>query len=414
MSTDHLSCAILCKAGPSQSALPRKRLILAIAQALMLVTMGSVQATTITVNSSLDDGTDCTLREAIANANNDDNGGGNGCASGSGPDVIAFDDSLSGSTITLDGFELTISESLSIDGDLDGDETADIEINGNNTSRVFYIDAADNVTLDSLSISGGSGFSGGGVFAKDASIELSNSTVSGNSAVTGGGGIDLYFATATLNNSTVSGNSSAFGGGVYAQESTITLNNSTVSGNSADIGSGIDVTNAAGTLNSSTVSGNNAEYGGGIYAGGVADIALSNTIVANSLGGDCFLSSGLSTNTHNHFEDASCDGVSGNNPRLGPLQDNGGPTLTLLPKPGSPAIDAGSNADAAGLQHDQRGFARIVNGTVDIGATEVSELKPVPTLTQWMQNLLVGLVALFALFGLQRRKKENEARPFHL
>ena len=59
-------------------------------------------------------------------------------------------------------------------------------------------------------------------------------------------------------------------------------------------------------------------------------------------------------------------------PLLGPLQDNGGPTQTMALLPGSPAIDAGDNASSPG-PNDQRGngFARIVDGTTDIGAFEV-------------------------------------------
>ncbi|MGH7263760.1 MAG: choice-of-anchor Q domain-containing protein [Candidatus Rokuibacteriota bacterium] len=75
-------------------------------------------------------------------------------------------------------------------------------------------------------------------------------------------------------------------------------------------------------------------------------------------------------------------GTADGNPRLGPLQDNGGPTFTMAPFPGSPLIDTGDNALAAaeGLTTDQRGagFARIVDGdgagpaTVDRGAVEVA------------------------------------------
>jgi hypothetical protein len=54
---------------------------------------------------------------------------------------------------------------------------------------------------------------------------------------------------------------------------------------------------------------------------------------------------------------------------LGPLQDNGGPTQTMALLSGSPAIDAGDNTGAPDT--DQRGFARIVGGTIDIGAFEV-------------------------------------------
>ena len=56
-------------------------------------------------------------------------------------------------------------------------------------------------------------------------------------------------------------------------------------------------------------------------------------------------------------------------PLLGPLQDNGGPTFTQALLPGSPAVDAGNNTNAPAF--DQRGFTRIVNGAIDIGAYEL-------------------------------------------
>jgi len=55
-------------------------------------------------------------------------------------------------------------------------------------------------------------------------------------------------------------------------------------------------------------------------------------------------------------------------PKLGPLQANGGPTLTLALLPGSPAIDMGGNP--ANLMLDQRGVPRVENGRADIGAVE--------------------------------------------
>jgi hypothetical protein len=58
-------------------------------------------------------------------------------------------------------------------------------------------------------------------------------------------------------------------------------------------------------------------------------------------------------------------------PKLGPLQDNGGPTQTMALLPGSPAIDAGDNTDAPLFDQRGPGFPRIVNGIIDIGAFEV-------------------------------------------
>jgi len=72
-------------------------------------------------------------------------------------------------------------------------------------------------------------------------------------------------------------------------------------------------------------------------------------------------------------QDGNIVGVA--DPKLAPLGNYGGPTMTMPPMLGSPAIDAGSNAlafDADGdpLTTDQRGLPRISGGTVDIGAVE--------------------------------------------
>jgi hypothetical protein len=82
----------------------------------------------------------------------------------------------------------------------------------------------------------------------------------------------------------------------------------------------------------------------------------------------------LTSGGHNVFTDATCapvptDGVVGD-ARLGPLADNGGPTLTHALLPGSPAIDA---ADAALCPAtDQRGVARPQGAGCDAGAVEAT------------------------------------------
>jgi hypothetical protein len=57
-------------------------------------------------------------------------------------------------------------------------------------------------------------------------------------------------------------------------------------------------------------------------------------------------------------------------PLLGPLANNGGPTKTMVPQVGSPAIDAGLTSADGGLSFDQRGLARVIGDAVDIGAVE--------------------------------------------
>ncbi len=84
---------------------------------------------------------------------------------------------------------------------------------------------------------------------------------------------------------------------------------------------------------------------------------LTNTIVAGNTGGD--VSRPLAAaSTHN---------LIGGNPLLAPLSNYGGPTQTMLPLLGSPAINAG--VSGAGIPTtDQRGLDRV--GAIDIGAVE--------------------------------------------
>ena len=61
-------------------------------------------------------------------------------------------------------------------------------------------------------------------------------------------------------------------------------------------------------------------------------------------------------------------------PKLGPLADNGGPTLTMALLPGSPAIDAGNTSLAPAT--DQRGFPRPAGLAADFGAFEYGSVMP--------------------------------------
>ena len=73
---------------------------------------------------------------------------------------------------------------------------------------------------------------------------------------------------------------------------------------------------------------------------------------------------------------AGSGNVFNNNPQLGLLADNGGPTLTHALLPGSPAIDAGDPSFASPPDSDQRGapFVRVSGGRIDIGAFELQPM----------------------------------------
>ncbi|HZY91114.1 MAG TPA: Ig-like domain-containing protein, partial [Gemmataceae bacterium] len=131
-------------------------------------------------------------------------------------------------------------------------------------------------------------------------------------------------------------------------------------------------------------------FAGGLTATGPPLTTLNNTVVAQNQ-----TTSPLNSDVEGNFVGGSSsnfigtrgipmsgimNGTNGNivgnigapaDPRLGPLQFNGGPTLTRLPLPDSLLIDAGFNpAVPAGVTTDQRGLNRVVDNTVDIGATE--------------------------------------------
>jgi hypothetical protein len=220
-------------------------------------------------------------------------------------------------------------------------------------------------------------------------LTILNSTLSGNSADEDGGGISSGTFKSpggvTVINSTISGNStSSGGGGIAIQYGGLTLVNSTLSGNSAgDEGGGIANYTGRVQVANSTLSGNSAASGGGIYNvagqfGGT--IEISNTILkAGALGENIFNNGG--TVTSGGYNISSDDGgglLTGpgdqinTDPLLGPLQDNGGPTLTHLPMPGSPAIDAGDPNFTPPPYRDQRGpcFHRVFGRRIDIGSVE--------------------------------------------
>ena len=124
-------------------------------------------------------------------------------------------------------------------------------------------------------------------------------------------------------------------------------------------------------MSNSTFSGNSATAGGGIdNNGGTA--TLKNTLVASSpTGGNC---GGTITDGGGNlsYGDATCPGINGD-PKLGPLQDNGGPTQTMALGAGSAARDAAVDAICAAPpvnNLDQRGVTRPQGAHCDIGAYE--------------------------------------------
>jgi hypothetical protein len=307
-------------------------------------------------------------------------------------------DSIMVAATTYTENNLTIGSSLTIVGA--GAQTTIID--GGNTGRVLTISIGARVTLGGLTIRNGGGSCRfcfpSGIFNLGA-LKINNSTVSGNryggiiseggtgtltinnSTLSGNKGIgvaNVNGGTLTINNSTISGNGapSEIGGGIF-NNGTTTINNSTISGNTANQGGGIANYGGTVTISNSTVSGNTAGSIGGIYG----EARLQNSIVANNSGGNC--TGGAGSNGYNLSSDNTCNfhGSGDRNntdPKLGPLQNNGGPTQTMALLAGSPAIDAGNPSgckDSSGhlLTTDQRGMPRHDpedTGGCDMGAYE--------------------------------------------
>jgi len=241
------------------------------------------------------------------------------------------------------------------------------------------------VTLASLTIRGGSG---GGV-SNAGTLTTTNCTISGNRGRLGGG---VYNAgTLRIFDTTINGNSAIFGGGI-ANGGTLELVNSTIEGNAAagyvvsgghfqpPQGGGIDNFGTS-TISNTTIANNAAIFTppvgpchifGPCYVSGM-DIAgpmtIENSIVANAVYPDGFNCNGVvNSKGYNLSSDGTCDfngpgDMNNTDPRLGPLQNNGGPTETIAELEGSLTIDAGNPSgcrDSQGhlLKTDQRGYPR--------------------------------------------------------
>jgi parallel beta-helix repeat protein len=293
---------------------------------------------TFTVLNTLDDGSAGSLRWAVGQAN-----------STPGADTITFDSTVfkTPRKITLTGGQLELSDmaTTTISG-----PAAGVMISGNNASRVFAIDGGASAALSGLTITGGNVTDNGGGLLNNGTATLTNCTVTGSSGASGGGLTNN--GTVTLTSCTFSGNTANYGGGGLYNSgvATATLTNCTVSGNSASQGAGGIANYGTATLTNSIVAGNNDS----------ADDLIASVSGNNNL--------------------------IGGNPLLAPLGNYGGPTPTMPPLPGSPAIDAG--ASGAGIPTtDQRGLARV--GAIDIGASESQGfvLAPAPGSTPQTSNI---------------------------
>ena len=367
-----------------------------------------------------------------------------------GQDTIQFDASYFNvpRNINLELGELAISSDVNIVGP----GTNALTINAQGTSRVIDVLWGSTVSISGLTVTGGGGEDlGAGISNYGANLTLDHVRVTANAtrgltttSNDNGGGILSQLGSLHLIDSTIDHNQARWNAGVsfYADDASdvLEITGSTISENTAGAYGGLSVfsssTDAVMTVTNSTISGNIGSYDvGGLFVASDAHLTVVNSTITNNTGtnvGGIFLNDTNSLLTlyntivagnnstswggYNRdvgywlgtYNSASSNNLIGNvgwvtfgstnltgtpswplDPRLGPLGDYGGPTMTHALLPDSIAIDHGSNALALdrngnALTGDQRGLARIVDvgttgptgKTSDIGAFEFSFSTP--------------------------------------
>jgi len=260
--------------------------------------------------------------------------------------------------------------------------------------------------------------SGGALYNSDnTSLTVINSTLGGNggfaNVVTGGlgarGGDAGTPANVASNNGGAGGNGgNVFGGNVFVSSNSATFENDTlVFGQAAAFGLGGAGGGGAGKGGQTGPAGaNGTGVGGGYYAGKNSTDTIANTIIdlniaqsSSDVAGKFVSMNGAGHNIIGNAQGSSGFSISAGDQigmtaaqlNLGPLQNNGGPslgapgntsfTLTEAPQGGSVALGTGNvSLVPAGITTDQRGptFARIVNGKLDVGALETQVTPPPP------------------------------------
>lgn len=272
-----------------------------------------------------------------------------------------------------------------------GDGARDTIVSGGGVSGVFQTGGAG-VTIQDVTATAGRAGNGAGIYT-NYGIVLHRVAVVSNIATSNGGGVDNEGAQPLLiDHSLIANNQAASdSGGVEASgtSTTTAFVATTIAGNSAvNAAGGFYADGVPVLLDGDTIVGNSLTGVGG--QGGNFRIhndtvTIRNTVLAGGVapyGGDCYLSSGSTVVSLGHnaedtdrTPDSDCqNGLrdptdrTGLTLQLGPLQDNGGQTDTLLPAAGSPLVDTGDTANCSVT--DQRGVPRPQGAACDVGAVE--------------------------------------------
>jgi parallel beta-helix repeat protein len=292
-------------------------------------------------------------------------------------DAASADDTIIIAAGQYNEHDLTINKSLTIQGTGSGSTIID----GQDISRVFFINKSTvdmsgmtirngnttfygggiysfmgNVTLNNCTVSDNEADYGGGIANNEGDVTLTNCTIADNHAADHGGGIYNVDSNLTMTNCTISGNEAdGNGGGICNSDATMTLTNCTVSGNTAVVNGGGIYNNDELTMTNCTISGNEAPYGGGLYTNG-GNVTMTNCTVSgntadssNADGGGIYNGSGtLLTMTNCTVSGNSAEGSV--NHYGGGIYNGGTINMTNCTVTNNEA--KGINAGGGGIQND--------------------------------------------------------------
>jgi hypothetical protein len=383
----------------------------------------TLSGTTVEVNTAVDsgggvydasgstaDGVTIENSSAIDGNTADENGGGIVSFAQSPVTLTITDSAVNGNYADDSGAGIGVEdhENLDItDSQIENNTVDNSENEGYGGGMWLLLGGTDTYTGDT--ISGNKADNGGGVADESGTQTFTDSTIEDNGAAVGGGGflVDSANVGLTINQSLIDNNeasgeesngevTSGAGGGIYDHAcASIHLTNDTLYANNAasSEGGGLFSNNCESGgatvffVNDSIVQNLGIGNGANLNVGSDVGVSLTNSIVSGADGFNCDVTD-LTSGGYNLEDDETCDPNGStdivHSAELDGLAQNGGPTETLLPDPGSPVIAAIPDASCT-VTVDQREFSRHAgtDGSCTIGALEVggTAVTPPPTTT---------------------------------
>ena len=244
------------------------------------------------------------------------------------------------------------------------------------------ISNTDLIFLQSSTLVTNSAGASGGAIATSSGISFTSGLFFNNRAGGGGGAVRVYpHGAMDIADSTLYSNTAVTGaGGAALNNGKLGVTSSTLVANDAGASGGAILSSGVFTplvvLEADTIVSNTAASAGAGLRQIDGEFDLIDTIVAYNTLFNC-QGSFHTLGSNLQYPGLSCvGGITSTDPLLGPLQNNGGPRvgvfgvalLTLRPQPGSPAIDAVTLPVACSAFADERLYARVA--PCDIGAIE--------------------------------------------